>query len=292
MIDLDATLPHLRRAANVVRGVAAAGGTIIFVGTKPELGPTVRKAAIRMGHNAFHIADGWTPGMFTNKHAIFGFEVAANIRIVPDLVVFLNPLQNMQAIRECALEHVPTIGIIDSNVDPRVVLYPIPANDDSIRTGELVAGVLSIAGREGLEMWRQTLKNRVSEREQASRDEEEEARLEEEEELEREERLKESKKSNPYPELQEASYRRARPSMAETIEVARQHQPQFNKRPLQPASSWKDFAGAMAGEESTSGQGREVFDEDAALFEDEDEAGESELEWNDGEPTESYQRRR
>jgi len=47
------------------------------------------------------------------------------------------------------MEHVPTIGIVDSNVDPRIVMYPIPANDESTRTAELVAGVLSIAGREG-----------------------------------------------------------------------------------------------------------------------------------------------
>jgi len=41
---------------------------------------------------------------------------------------------------------------IDSNVDPRIVMYPIPANDESLRTAELVAGVLSVAGREGVEI--------------------------------------------------------------------------------------------------------------------------------------------
>ena len=61
----------------------------------------------------------------------------------------------MAAIRECAIENVPTIGIIDSNVDPRIVMYAIPANDESTRTAELIAGVLSIAGREGAEIWYQ-----------------------------------------------------------------------------------------------------------------------------------------
>jgi hypothetical protein len=64
----------------------------------------------------------------------------------------------MNAIRECAISHVPTIGIVDSNVDPRVVMYPIPANDESTRTAEMVAGVLSIAGREGVELFDKTLK--------------------------------------------------------------------------------------------------------------------------------------
>ena len=72
-----------------------------------------------------------------------------DFNITPDLMVFLNPIPNMAAIRECAIEHIPTIGIVDSNVDPRIVMYPIPANDESTRTAELIAGVLSIAGREG-----------------------------------------------------------------------------------------------------------------------------------------------
>lgn len=53
-------------------------------------------------------------------------------------------------LREAGLKQIPTIGIIDSDVDPRVVTYPIPANDDSIRLVELVAGVLARAGQEGL----------------------------------------------------------------------------------------------------------------------------------------------
>jgi len=81
--------------------------------------------------------------------------------VVPDLVVFLNPIANVHAIRECAIEHVPTIGIVDSNVDPRVVMYPIPANDESTRTAELIAGVLSVAGREGVA---------IREREKAAQD--------------------------------------------------------------------------------------------------------------------------
>ncbi|TFY77418.1 hypothetical protein EWM64_g6592 [Hericium alpestre] len=89
-------------------------------------------------------------GTLTNKLQFFGPDVAEEERVVPDLMVFLNPIPNMHAIRECAIEHVPTIGVVDSNVDPRIVMYPIPANDESTRTAELIAGVLSIAGREGI----------------------------------------------------------------------------------------------------------------------------------------------
>lgn len=149
IIDLDQTLPMLRRAANLVRAVAHAEGQIIFIGTRPDLRPVVQKAAERLGPQGFHVGDRWLPGTLTNKIPLFGLDVVKTTKVVPDLVILLNPLANMNAIRECAIEHVPTIGIVDSNVDPRIVMYPIAANDESTRTAELIAGVLSIAGREG-----------------------------------------------------------------------------------------------------------------------------------------------
>jgi small subunit ribosomal protein S2 len=108
------------------------------------------KAAQRIGTQGYHVGEKWLPGTLTNKVHFFGPEVSLSERVVPDLVIFLNPIPNLNAIRECAIEHVPTIGIVDSNVDPRIVMYPIPANDESTRTAELIAGVLSIAGREGV----------------------------------------------------------------------------------------------------------------------------------------------
>ena len=153
IIDLDHTLPLLRRAAQVVRGVAARGGSVVFVGTRSDLRPAVRLAAERMGKQGYHVGERWLPGTLTNKVHMFGPEVAKDEQVVPDLVIFLNPIPNIHAIRECALEHVPTIGIVDSNVDPRVVMYPIPANDESTRTAELIAGLLSVAGREGVALY-------------------------------------------------------------------------------------------------------------------------------------------
>ncbi len=150
VIDLDSTLPLLRRAAQVVRAVAAKDGTVLFVGTRPDLRAAVRKAAERMGDQGFHVGERWLPGTLTNKVQMFGPEEVKKSRVIPDLAVFLNPIPNIHAIRECALEHIPTIGIVDSNVDPRIVMYPIPANDESTRTAELIVGLLSVAGREGV----------------------------------------------------------------------------------------------------------------------------------------------
>lgn len=52
--------------------------------------------------------------------------------------------------REATANEIPTIGICDSDVDPRCVTYAIPANDDSPRAVELIAGVLGMAGKDGL----------------------------------------------------------------------------------------------------------------------------------------------
>ncbi|KAF3168456.1 37S ribosomal protein, mitochondrial, variant 3 [Orbilia oligospora] len=69
--------------------------------------------------------------------------------IRPDLVVCLNPLENKTMLQECAQYRIPTIGIIDTDVDPTCVTYPIPANDDSLRCVQLIVGVLGRAGQEG-----------------------------------------------------------------------------------------------------------------------------------------------
>lgn len=70
---------------------------------------------------------------------------------LPDLVVIMDTRHSRGAIRECTARNVPTIGIVDSDTDPRTVTYAIPANADSTRTAELIAGTLSLAGKEGRE---------------------------------------------------------------------------------------------------------------------------------------------
>lgn len=160
IIDLDSTLPLLRRAANVTRAIARAGGQIIFIGTRPDLKPIVERAAERIGEKGFYVGDRWLPGTLTNRKQFFEPEENKKFQIVPDLAIILNPTNNAIALREFATENVPTIGIIDSNVDPRFVMYPIPANDENTRVAELIGGVLSIAAREGVALREEDLRNK------------------------------------------------------------------------------------------------------------------------------------
>ena len=165
IISLDVTAAHLRRACRVVSGVAERGGLILFVGTRPGQDRCVVKAAELA--KGCHLFERWTPGSITNGHQILGYcetklvdefdrEIAGYNEslsdrpvLKPDLVVCLNPIENWVMLHECALNAVPTIGIIDTNANPTWVTYPIPANDDSLRCVQVIAGVLGRAAEEG-----------------------------------------------------------------------------------------------------------------------------------------------
>ncbi|KAI9592115.1 ribosomal protein S2, flavodoxin-like domain-containing protein [Syncephalis fuscata] len=68
----------------------------------------------------------------------------------PDLMVVLNPMENRIALAEAQRANIPTIGLVDTDCDPRLVTYAIPGNDDNIRAVELISGVLSVAARSGV----------------------------------------------------------------------------------------------------------------------------------------------
>ena len=165
IISLDVTASHLRRACRVVAGVAERGGLILFVGTRPGQDRCVVKAAQMAG--GCHLFERWTPGSITNGHQILGNcrtkvvdeydreisgydeELRDRPVLKPDLVVCMNPLENWVMLHECGLNAIPTIGIIDTDANPTWVTYPIPANDDSLRCVQVIAGALGRAGEEG-----------------------------------------------------------------------------------------------------------------------------------------------
>ncbi|KAJ5084464.1 Ribosomal protein S2 bacteria/mitochondria/plastid [Penicillium alfredii] len=165
IISLDVTAAYLRRAATVVEQVALAGGLILFVGTrKGQKRAIVKAAELAKG---YHVFERWVPGSLTNAQQIlahcrrkvvnkfdeempeFVNDLADRPALRPDLVVCLNPTDNIPLLHECGLNTVPTVGIIDTDADPTRVTYPIPANDDSLRATTLIAGILGRAGGAG-----------------------------------------------------------------------------------------------------------------------------------------------
>ncbi|CAD6501320.1 BgTH12-01572 [Blumeria graminis f. sp. triticale] len=165
IISLEATAAYLRRAAKIVEAVCYHGGIVLFVGTKKGHRSAVVKASeLTMG---CHIFERWQPGTITNGDQILR---SCRIKVLdsldrpievdedkleglkalrPDLVVCLNPLENYIMLHECGTNNIPTIGVIDTNADPSWVTYPIPANDDSVRSAQVISGVLGRAGEAG-----------------------------------------------------------------------------------------------------------------------------------------------
>ncbi|KAH3671081.1 hypothetical protein OGAPHI_000792 [Ogataea philodendri] len=163
IIDLEQTLTHLRRAAKVVEGVVENGGTVLFLGLKEGQLRAVRAAAGRC--NGMYVASKWVPGTITNSlrnakprievdmsdvptgRDLTDFEERSTLK--PDLVVTLSALDSKTALGEAAQSRIPSIGIVDTNCDPDLVTYAIPANDDSIRATNLICGVLAKAAERG-----------------------------------------------------------------------------------------------------------------------------------------------
>lgn len=146
IISLDITAAYLRRAAKIVTAVSEKGGLILFVGTRKGQARAVVMAAQLAG--ACHLFTRWIPGSLSNGEQILGAclmkvvdefdrevlgydeQLREHPVLKPDLVVCLNPLENEVLLHECAVNNIPTIGIVDTDVNPTWVTYPIPANDD------------------------------------------------------------------------------------------------------------------------------------------------------------------
>lgn len=167
IIDLNKTLSNLKRAAKVVQGVAEKGGTILFLGTRDGQKRALQEAAKRT--NGFYVSTRWIPGTLTNpteissvweRHEIDFADTPTNRPLTsdeeaaivkPDLLVVLNPTENRNALNEAMQARVPTVGIIDTDSEPSLVTYPIPGNDDSLRSVNIILSVLAKAGEVGLQ---------------------------------------------------------------------------------------------------------------------------------------------
>lgn len=134
IIDLEQTKPLLGDALNFAAHVAFRAGIIMFMSRHRQTVPIVERTAVECGEYA-HCAH-WRGGTFTNAPVQYGL-----VTRMPDLVIFLSTLNNVFethiAVTEVAKMNIPTIGIVDTSCDPRLITYPVPGNDDSPSAVEL-----------------------------------------------------------------------------------------------------------------------------------------------------------
>ncbi|ROZ62448.1 30S ribosomal protein S2 [Kocuria soli] len=187
IIDLQNSLSYIDRAFEAVKSTVAHGGTVLFVGTKKQAQEAIAEQATRV--NMPYVNHRWLGGMLTNFQTVskridrmkeleeIDFDDVAgsqytkkellllrrekeklertlggirNLNRTPSMVWIVDTKKEHLAIDEAQKLGIPVVAILDTNCDPDEVTFPIPGNDDAIRSVNLLTRVVADAVAEGL----------------------------------------------------------------------------------------------------------------------------------------------
>jgi small subunit ribosomal protein S2 len=165
ILDLSQTVPLFARALEFVSSAVAGGGKVLFVGTKRQAQEPVADAARRSGQH--FVNHRWLGGMLTNWKTISGSikrlktleEMLSGdtVGLTKKEVLQLTREKDELAIKEANTLGIPVVAILDSNVSPDGIAFPVPANDDAARAIRLYCEAIAIAAtRGGQEQQRRT----------------------------------------------------------------------------------------------------------------------------------------
>lgn len=185
IIDLQKTLRYFRNTYQIVVDAAAEGKTVLFVGTKKQARASVRDAAIACGMP--YVDNRWLGGMLTNfstiqksirkldvitemqengqidlltkKEALMlvrqkeklqeYFGGIRDMKKLPDMLFVVDAAKEHIAVLEARCLGIPVVAPLDTNCDPDLITYPIPGNDDAIRSIQLFCREMTEAINEG-----------------------------------------------------------------------------------------------------------------------------------------------
>jgi small subunit ribosomal protein S2 len=186
IIDLQQSLQHIDKTYDYVKETVAHGGTILFVGTKKQAQGSIAEQALRVGQP--YVNQRWLGGLLTNFQTVskrlarmkeleeVDFDDTTrgytkkelliqrrelvklqkslggirNLTKTPSAVWIVDTKKEHLAIDEAHKLGIPVIAILDTNCDPDDVQYPIPGNDDAIRSVALLTRIIADAAAEGL----------------------------------------------------------------------------------------------------------------------------------------------
>ena len=199
ILDLQQTVKLANQAYSVIRDTVAAGGIVLFVGTKRQAQETVMEEAVRAGMP--YVTERWMGGMLTNwstmHQRIQELERLENLRDsgdinrltkkeglliereitrlqtrlsgvrsmkrVPDLLFIIDVGREDAAVAEANLLNIPIVALVDTNCNPQKVDYVIPSNDDAIRAIKLLVSKMADAVLEGKAMRKEEEPEQVEE---------------------------------------------------------------------------------------------------------------------------------
>lgn len=185
IIDLQKTLRYFRNTYQIVVDAAAEGKTVLFVGTKKQARNSVKEAAIAC--DMPYVENRWLGGMLTNfptiqksirkldaitemqengqidlltkKEALMlsrkkdkleaYFGGIRTMKKLPDMLFVVDAVKEHIAVLEAKCLGIPVVAPLDTNCDPDLITYPIPGNDDAIRSIQLFCREMTAAINEG-----------------------------------------------------------------------------------------------------------------------------------------------
>jgi small subunit ribosomal protein S2 len=186
IINLQKTVPLLRRALKKISEVISNSGRILFVGTKMQASSVIKEEALRCGQCYVNLR--WPSGMLTNWNTISKsikklayyekllekdseslnkkeiLTINRNIEKIekylggvrkmgglPSLVFVIDPYKEHIAVKEANKLGIPIVAVVDTNCNPQNIAYPIPGNDDSTRAIQYYCSLISDAALAGIE---------------------------------------------------------------------------------------------------------------------------------------------
>ncbi|MEX0621437.1 MAG: 30S ribosomal protein S2 [Candidatus Woykebacteria bacterium] len=188
VIDLEKTENALKKAAEFVKELAERGGNIVFLATKKQTAEIVKEQAQRVG--SMYMTKRWLGGLLTNFDAVKktidklpkleekladkesgltkkeqlliqreadkmtrSIGGIRNLAKLPDALFVIDSRKEDNAVREANKMDVPVIALVDTNADPTKIDYPIPANDDAIKSVSLLVSTIADAFEDGKKSW-------------------------------------------------------------------------------------------------------------------------------------------
>ncbi len=186
IIDLKKTQAEIEKASNALYSIIARGHKVLLVGTKKQAKPVV--SSLGKATNMNWVSERWLGGMLTNFSTIRKsvkrlqnidkmesdgtfekitkkerlqltrekdklrkiLEGVETMTKLPGALFIVDIKKEMIAVKEAHRLNIPTFAIVDTNCDPDLIDYPIPANDDAVKTIELIIGAMSEAVNEGV----------------------------------------------------------------------------------------------------------------------------------------------
>ena len=204
ILDLQQTVPMLQAALAAVREVTARGGRVLFVGTKRQASEIVSEAAGRCGQ--YYVNHRWLGGMLTNwktitasikrlhelEEMLGSAEIAEGLTKkellnltrehdkldrslggikdmggLPDMLFVIDTNKEELAVAEAIKLGIPVVAVVDSNSTPKGITFPIPGNDDAIRSIALYCELVSASVLDGLQQEATTSGADIGEAEEA-----------------------------------------------------------------------------------------------------------------------------